>query len=733
MIGPHISRNRQWTLVRTLFDKILLAQLPDSVWLDLLLAFIVGPLYALALLGPAVMNPRNISWVHGDPATYYIGWALFRQDPHLHWPLAYTNRIGYPLGDSVALMDVNPLLAVILKGLSPLLPDPFQYLGIASALSCSLQMFFALRLFRVCLGRHAIAVLLSSIFFLLSPPLTLRFVGHYALTNQWLLTAALLIFVVAYLNCFTSRTKLVIAILALGAVSVSINPYLAFQVLSVLIAAVITLKLHRLTWTSALSVLAALIVVSGAAAYAFGFIIPGGQGYGGFGYRLYSLNLLSPFDPNSFGAVFVRQWPLFVREQSEGYCYLGLGVLLLGIAALLTMVWDFAKIPRLPWRSLAPLVLCCLALTLLALSTRITLGPKVIVDLDPTERLTPFLAVLRSSGRLFWVPYYALVAGILILSFNIFGRRWGSVVIGVALTVQVIDTVPLRQNVHLSLTRSAVPQPLQSPTWAKLGKRYDTLIVMPPFQCAPTASPGGEDGADIFGMLAAEQRMRTNSYRAGRLTGVSAAFHCKDSLLALMRRPLPLAANAVYVVSPEIATTIAANGGRCHEIDGFAVCSSNDDFGLGPSSWESPTQFWLRTRFRLLLLRDPTDQELTNLTQVLDSRRQTPADVLLQLYTSDEFERHSLPMMWSFLDQQGRWPTFAEWRAGIQSGQTLTHPESDRDRALVELLYFGILERDPDQMGVTGWTSVIQRRTSLKEIINGFLSSSEYKLHGYER
>ena len=44
--------------------------------------------------------------------------------------MTYTDRLGYPKGESVALLDLNPLMAVVLKPLSPLLPEPAQYFGI---------------------------------------------------------------------------------------------------------------------------------------------------------------------------------------------------------------------------------------------------------------------------------------------------------------------------------------------------------------------------------------------------------------------------------------------------------------------------------------------------------------------------------------------------------------------------------------------------------------------------
>ena len=94
-----------------------------------MIALIAGFFYALLVMGPRPLNPRNVNWIAFDPAYHYIGWEMFRQDPHVHWPITYTDRLGYPQGESVALLDLNPLLAVALKPLSPLLPEPAQYLG----------------------------------------------------------------------------------------------------------------------------------------------------------------------------------------------------------------------------------------------------------------------------------------------------------------------------------------------------------------------------------------------------------------------------------------------------------------------------------------------------------------------------------------------------------------------------------------------------------------------------
>jgi hypothetical protein len=165
-----------------------------SLWLDLAIALVAGLLYALIIVGPGPLNPRNVDWVTVDPAYHYIGWELWRQDPHVYWPLTYTDRLGYPKGESTALVDLNPLLAVLLRPLSPLLGEPFQYFGIEVVLACALQCFFALRIFRLILGINVLGIALCSVFSLLAPPLNYRLMQHYSLSNQWLLLAALFLF-----------------------------------------------------------------------------------------------------------------------------------------------------------------------------------------------------------------------------------------------------------------------------------------------------------------------------------------------------------------------------------------------------------------------------------------------------------------------------------------------------------------------------------------------------------
>lgn len=209
----------------------------DSIWLQLAVSVVVGFLYALLVMGREPLNPRNIDWLGEDGAQHYIGWELFRQDPQWHWPLMYTNRFGYPVGDSVALVDVNPWMALPFKAFSSLLPEPFQYFGIEAVLVCALQFFVALRLCRFLLGLNYIGILTAGLFLLIAPPLSFRLKFHYTLSNHWLLLAALLVFFQAQEESPGAVRRFVVSAFILMAVGIATNPYIAIQMLLVMVAA----------------------------------------------------------------------------------------------------------------------------------------------------------------------------------------------------------------------------------------------------------------------------------------------------------------------------------------------------------------------------------------------------------------------------------------------------------------------------------------------------------------
>jgi hypothetical protein len=709
-------------------NRLLRVALSGVIWFDLIAALVVGFAYARYLVGPHVLNPTNIRWLRGDAVQYYATWALYRHDPRLHWPITFTDWINYPIGESISFLDPNPLLAVLLKPFSAFLPQPFQYLGLEAILVCSLQVFFAARLFQLLLGRRLLSVLLPTLFFLLSPPLALRLGAHFTLTNQWLLIAALYLFCLAHWEPTLPIRRFISEATLLAFISFAINPYLAFPVLLVLSAAVFGLLFQRrLTPTAAVRALAILGTTSLLSAYIFGFIASGTKGYTAVGYRYYSLNLLAPFDPDAYGSLLLSRLPHFTEGQYEGYSYLGVGVIMLLICAPVLLIARRSKLPHFQWQSAIPLIVACVLLTGLALSTQITAGSKLLIDFDPSQKLTPYLSILRSSARLFWFPYYVVVASVIALPYLLLSRRWASTLVAVALIIQIADLMPLRRAVR-SAADVAFETPLKSAIWSRLGQTYKNLIVIPPLQCGAESTPGGEAGFRIFGMLGANQNIRTNeAFFSGRPIDQSFCVTAESSV-----KDRPLSPASVYIASPAVATQIISKGtGRCHNLDGFVLCSAADDFGLGPADRESPINLWIQSNFKSILLRQPTNEELAKWAKPL-SNSMARADLIVDLLSSSEFEDKVLPRFQGCLERNERWPTFAEWMqttqvvAATEGGGRSRHILKNQNLAVVCVLYFALLGRDASLEELSSWAQV-WAQGSLRNVVLGFLGSPEYQ------
>jgi hypothetical protein len=295
------------------------------------------------------------------------------------------------------------------------------------------------------------------------------------------------------------------------------------------------------------------------------------------------MNVLAPIDPGAFGGLFLRSVLPSPYRTHEGYNYLGAGILML--AVMLLPSFSYRRMRRFTAAAVIPLAGACMVLTALAVSTKISVGSGLVIDIDPHETLAKYLSALRGSARLFWAPYYVMLTAILAMAFTIWRPRKAVVLCTLALLVQFADTSPLRRVVQEHVSQSW-PQPLRSPQWSSLGKDHANLLVLPAWQCASSGdTPGGPDGFRIFGLLAVSQHMRINSYYAGRYSPASLAFHCNQAIKDLTTKPL--SPDSVYVVSPMLARTIAAGPtgpGACHTLDGFILCSTKTDLGLGASS-----------------------------------------------------------------------------------------------------------------------------------------------------
>jgi len=296
------------------------------------LACTVGAAYGVAVIGPRALNPLDVSWITADPATAFLGWAFFRQEPPLTFPLGWSSSIGYPLGEPIAYLDSIPLLATLFWVIRGVLPQNFQYFGIYFVLCCILQFYFGFRISRRLCHGDRMAGVLGGALFLCAPAFTWRASGHFALASHWLILAALDQLLDDPAN--TSRSRIAWRA-GLCLVAAGINPYITAMTVLVLAAVCLRTLLRRNGGGVRACIgfgMAVLVAVGGL--MLFGFLRAGDVSqYAGLGYEKYSMNLLAPIDPEGYGALLLREQPIRAG-QYEGYNYLGLGLLSIAVVAI---------------------------------------------------------------------------------------------------------------------------------------------------------------------------------------------------------------------------------------------------------------------------------------------------------------------------------------------------------------------------------------------------------------
>lgn len=431
----------------------------------LVLAGCLGVVLFFAITGGSILLPGNTEWLlrEQDPSTGFIGWQFFRQAPLLQFPFGANPAYGMAMGSSIVFTDSIPLLAFALKPLAPFLPAAFQYWGAWILASFVLQCVFGyLLLRRFALGRSL--ALAGSPFFGLAPIAIARLTGHFVLFGQWLLVAALCLY-------FTPRwaPRRWLALLLVGGL---VHFYLWFMIASIWLA-----DLWQRRWRREIALAqagrhvaalaAATLLVFWAAGY---FMIGASYASGGFG--VLRMNLFALVDPNDDWSVFL---PDVLETEGEGFNYLGTGLLLLALPAALGLARRCRS--TIDRRVALPLFAACAGLTLLALSDHVAAGPVELFSYDFPYLLTPYLGVLRSSGRLFWPVYYLLVLAILVGVSRVFSARLALFACLGALAVQVADGALGLQGFRIRYVDSTPwSSPMRSPLWQQLGARYKRVL-----------------------------------------------------------------------------------------------------------------------------------------------------------------------------------------------------------------------------------------------------------------
>jgi len=486
---------------------------------------LLGIFFGLRTLGTRPLNIFDTDWIVGDLAQVYLAWSQYLNDGHSFWLMS--KWMSYPLPLSFSLFDPIPIALLVLAPIGRLLPDGLQFTGWYFLVEFIVQGILGYLCVKEVLKKQAAAeparvemlAVASAVFFIMAPFTLRRFMGHTALSSQWLLLLGI------YTILRTRHASDARWFAANGGVlflASGINPYLAAMV-GLNCAAFSANSLRPVDLLRAAAKAAGLVTVVFAGFYVFGFLSGGTAPTGGYGH--WSMNMFGPIDSNGAGIL----WKLNISDPTggqagEGFDYVGLGVLLL-LACALALAFLRGPLGNFPFRNAWLLVGLAY---FISLSNVITFGSHSFTIPLP-HRLLDLVSHYRATGRFFWIGAFWLVLMGLSVSVDRLGiRRALPVVIALA-WVQAIDVSGVADQTYRALARyHRLTVPAQAT--ADLSGRGQALIVLPPWQCGPKNSPGGPRGYESLGFLAAGLRIPTNSFYGARTPGLQSQYHCNDRL-----------------------------------------------------------------------------------------------------------------------------------------------------------------------------------------------------------
>lgn len=408
-----------------------------------------------------------------DTTQYFIGFNRYADAPW-HLPLLHFNSINYPEGTSATFMDAIPLYALLLKIFVPKSFFPFNPYGFWIALCFVLQAVGAWWITRELRVSNWVFLFSLTVLLLFSPALIDR-VWHTSLMSHWIILFALAL----YIRDFRLKKLSVVAWTVLLVTVFYINIYLFTMASGIYLASLLTvgfrhdLRILFYFITPYLLIFLSLFITL--------FPLPPTAVTKEFGFGYYSMNLLSPFIG---GDVFQLQANVS-EGQSEGFNYLGLGVILLFVLAL----WRWQQSKMQVFKRHWALFLLLLGYTFYALSNHIYFGEQLIAIFKYPSFLEGFTSQFRASGRFFWTVGYCIIIFSLFTLYRYLNPRVFLVVVLALTSLQIADLEKSIKTLH-SIREIELVSAIDYQKWdEKLNDGIETLYFYPKFKCGKEILP----------------------------------------------------------------------------------------------------------------------------------------------------------------------------------------------------------------------------------------------------
>ncbi len=396
----------------------------------------LGAACFLWVYGARILNPLYDAWLFNtdiDLKQHYIGFCHYRMSG-LHFPVGLIDTLSYPISMSVIYTDSIPLFALLFKILSPILPQDFQYFGIFGIICFMLMGGYSSLLVCALIKRSIpdrgddgitrsrfafvdknLAPILSavcSVAFILSSTMLQRMFYHTSLAAQWIIIAAMYLWVNR--DEYPGR-GITIRYALLGLLCVGIHTYYVPMVGSVLLASSIETIIRKKQEGSEGKVIRTEVInllsfcITGLVTlFVFGGFYGASSGFGE-GIGSFTANLNTFVNP-LYGSIIIKPMRILYGFQYEGYAYLGLGMMMIFIVSVVYLVKNIKGegLKSYIKAHLRQTVAICLFLInlFLAVFPTAAISDFRIIGIPLGTTLSKILGVFRSNGRFIWVCLY---------------------------------------------------------------------------------------------------------------------------------------------------------------------------------------------------------------------------------------------------------------------------------------------------------------------------------------
>ncbi len=400
-----------------------------------------GAFLFILIYGPYVLNPFYDDWIfmtwERDIVQHYLGFCLYRSSPW-QFPIGLVTTASYPHDMSVIYTDAIPLLAFLGKLLDPILPKTFQYLGIYGLMSMALMGGIGSLLIFELTGKQIVSMI-SSVFYTLSWTVMYRMFYHTSLTSQWLILLAFYLWIRLDPGKNTVKNCMILA--SFSGVALLIHPYIWTMCGGIIAMCLVEYVIKSRDVKRFLLYGFVFCIVAVGCLYAFGaFGVGKGASLGAGEYEA-NLNTLI----NSMGRAVLPGLPVALL-QYEGFGYLGAGMLILLIAAVVLLLIKKVH-PRMGLQRWLLLItgLCFLIFSIIP---EISWGETVLLNIDLGKIFGTVVGIFRSNGRFIWPVCYLMVTSIIVFLFRHMKERSFMVLLSFCLILQVLDMAPFLVEKH---------------------------------------------------------------------------------------------------------------------------------------------------------------------------------------------------------------------------------------------------------------------------------------------